>query len=218
MAIRDLFTPSFRNRLRLFFVVIVIIPMVAVALVLFQLVSRSEQSQVDAQLGEAQRVAQNLYRDSTAEANAAGKAIVDDTGLTTAIAKNDPVAIQGRLDEASRKVRARKVLLDLTGPGKFEFGNEIGVAPARNALQDQQGRPLGRLVTSVDSVASFSRQLESTAEVGVVIVQGGRVLGASRPELARQKLPDTGSVEVGGTKYRVSSTVVDAFDGSKLKM
>jgi len=32
-------TPSFRNRLRLFFVVIVVIPMVAVALVLFKLVS-----------------------------------------------------------------------------------------------------------------------------------------------------------------------------------
>src|SRR4051794_11338215 len=148
MAFRQLFTPSFRNRLRLFFVVIVIIPMIAVALVLFQLVSRSEQSQVDAQLGEAQRVAQNLYRDSTNQANAAGKAIVADDGLTKAIAKKDQAAIQARLDQAAVKVKARKVLLDLTGPGKFEFGTEVGVAPARNALQDPQGKPLGRLVTS----------------------------------------------------------------------
>jgi len=41
MFIRHLFTPSFRNRLRLFFVVIVIIPMIAVAFVLFRLVSAS---------------------------------------------------------------------------------------------------------------------------------------------------------------------------------
>jgi diguanylate cyclase (GGDEF)-like protein len=218
MAFRQLFTPSFRNRLRLFFVVIVIIPMFAVAFVLFQLVSRSEQSQVDAQLGEAQRVAQNLYRDSTAEANAAGKAIVADDKLRLAIAKNDNALIQGSLDAASRKVKARRVLLDLTGPGKFEYGDEIGVAPARNALEDQNGRPLGRLVTSVDSVTSFAQQLESTAEVGVVMVQGDHVVGSSRPELTRADLPDNGSVEIDGTKYRVSSTEVDAFDGSKLKM
>jgi diguanylate cyclase (GGDEF)-like protein len=218
MAIRQLFTPSFRNRLRLFFVVIVIIPMFAVAFVLFQLVSRSEQSQVDAQLGEAQRVAQNLYRDSTNEANAAGRAIVANDRLRLAIAKDDDARIQSSLDAASGKVKARKVLLDLTGPGKFESGDEIGVAPARNALQDQNGRPLGRLVTSVDSVTSFARQLESTAEVGVVVVQGDHVVGSSRPELARANLPDNGSVEVAGTKYRVSSTELEAFDGRKLKM
>ena len=57
MRLRNLFTPSFRNRLRLFFVVIVVIPMIAVAAVLFQIVTRSEESQTDAQLSEAQRVA-----------------------------------------------------------------------------------------------------------------------------------------------------------------
>src|SRR5215210_5392896 len=189
MHIRHLFTPSFRNRLRLFFVVIVIIPMVAVALVLFQLVSRSEQSQVDAQLSEAQRVAQNLYRESTDEANDAGQAIVADDGLRTAIAKKDSTAIESRLDDAARKVAARRVLLELEGQGKFEFGSDIGVAPARNSLTDQDGRPLGRLVTSVDTVKSFAATLESIAEVGVVIEQDGDVLGASRPELEREPLP-----------------------------
>src|SRR3982751_4117724 len=100
MFLRHLFTPSFRNRLRLFFVVIVIIPMVAVGLVLFQLVSRSERSQVDAQLSEAQRVTQNLYRDSAAQANDAGKAIVADAALGRAIASKDNAAIQKALDNA----------------------------------------------------------------------------------------------------------------------
>src|SRR3954452_5792519 len=130
MAIRDLFTPSFRNRLRLFFVVIVIIPMVAVALVLFQLVSRSQQSQVDAQLSEAQRVAQNLYRESTAQANAAGRAIAENDDLGRAIAKKDANAIQARLDDAARLVKARRVLLELNDQGKFVFGTEVGLAPA----------------------------------------------------------------------------------------
>jgi diguanylate cyclase (GGDEF)-like protein len=218
MAIRHLFTPSFRNRLRLFFVVIVIIPMIAVGFVLFQLVSRSEQSQVDAQLGEAQRVAQNLYRDSATEAGDAGQAIAADVPLGRAIAKKDPTAIQARLDLASRRVGARRVLLELTGPGKFEFGTEVGVAPSRNALRDQNDRPLGRLTTSVDSVQSFAAKLESTAEVGVVIVQGGKVLGASRPDLTRGDLPTKGSVDIDGTDYRVRSVDVQGFDGRQLTL
>src|SRR5881394_3075175 len=142
MPARHLFTPSFRNRLRLFFVVIVIIPMLAVGLVLFQLVSRSEQGQVDAQLSEAQRVAQNLYRESASEANDAGRAIASDENLGRAIARNDSAAIQAGLDDAARRVQARRVLLELNKQGRFEFGTETGVAPSRNALSDQNGRPL----------------------------------------------------------------------------
>ena len=89
MRLRNLFTPSFRNRLRLFFVVIVILPMIAVGFVLFQLVSRSEQSQSDAQLSEAQAVAQNLYRDAVGRANEAGRMIVRDERLRRAIADED---------------------------------------------------------------------------------------------------------------------------------
>src|SRR5919199_1012475 len=60
MRLRDLFTPSFRNRLRLFFVVIVIIPMIAVGFVLFRLVRESDNSQADAQVNLAQKGAENL--------------------------------------------------------------------------------------------------------------------------------------------------------------
>src|SRR5918999_6103235 len=106
MRMRNLFTPSFRNRLRLFFVVIVIIPMIAVALVLFQIVTRSEESQTDAQLSEAQRVATNLYRRSAERANVAGREIVADDGLREAIADKDPDRIQSRLDAAARAAKA----------------------------------------------------------------------------------------------------------------
>jgi diguanylate cyclase (GGDEF)-like protein len=215
MRLRHLFTPSFRNRLRLFFVVIVIIPMMAVALVLFQLVSRSEQSQTDAQLSEAQRVAQNLYRESAERADAAGTAMVGDDGLQRAIVQ-EPAVIEERLAEAARRAGARRALLELRGQGTFEFGTQPGVAPAGNALIDQNQRPLGRLVTSVDTAATFATRLQATAEVGVVILQGRELLAASRPELERAALPESGSVEIDGTSYRLSTLEVDGFGGRPL--
>src|SRR3954453_8103223 len=100
MRLRDLFIPSFRNRLLLFFLVIVIIPMIAVAVVLVQLLTRSDQSRADAQLSKVQNVAQNLYRQSTDQANAAGRAIVRDVALRRAIADKDRRALQGALHTA----------------------------------------------------------------------------------------------------------------------
>ena len=147
-ASRNLFTPSFRNRLRLFFVVIVILPMIAVGFVLFQLVSRSEQSQSDAQLSEAQRVAQNLYRERGDARRHRRRA---DRRRRGAARGRSPTRTRARSPpgsaDAARKAGARRVLLDLDGPGAFEFGTEPGVAPARNSLSDQDGKPLGRLVT-----------------------------------------------------------------------
>ena len=218
MRFRNLVTPSFRNRLRLFFLVIVVIPMIAVALVLFQIVTRSEESQTDAQLSEAQRVATNLYRDSAERANAAGRKIVADNGLREAIADENPERIQSRLNAAARQAKARRVLLMLDGPGDFEFGNEPGVAPARNAIVDQDGQPLGRIVTSVDTATSFAAGLEEVAEVGAVIRQGDKVLGASRPELARAELPASGDAELDGADVRVRTLRVDGFDGREVSL
>src|SRR5215207_5492588 len=218
MRLRNLFTPSFRNRLRLFFMVIVVIPMIAVALVLFQIVTRSEEGQTDAQLSEAQRVAKNLYGQSASRADAAGREIVKDPGLRAAIADKQPEAIQSRLDAAARKVGARKVLLDLDGPGPFQSGADEGVAPARNAIVDQDGKPLGRIVTSVDSATSFATRLEGLAEVGVVVIDGDDVVGASRPELSGAELPAKGSITVDGQELRVATLGVGGFDGQDLTM
>jgi diguanylate cyclase (GGDEF)-like protein len=218
MRFRNLFTPSFRNRLRLFFLVIVVIPMIAVAVVLFQIVTRSDESQTDAQLSEAQRVATNLYRGSATRANAAGRQIVTDQGLREAIADKNPERIQSRLDDAARRVGARSVLLQLDGQGRFTHGDEPGVAPARNAIVDQDQKPLGRIVTSVDTATSFATKLEDVAEVGAVIRDGDQVLGASRPELARAKLPTNGDAEVGGADVRVRALRVDGFDGREVSL
>src|SRR5215208_1586435 len=54
---------SFRGRLRLFFALIVIVPMTALGVVIFALTERTETGKADAGLGTAARTALALHRD-----------------------------------------------------------------------------------------------------------------------------------------------------------
>ena len=218
MALRHLFTPSFRNRLRLFFVVIVIIPMIAVALVLFRLVSESDQSQTDAQLGQAQRTALNIHRDREQRAGVAGREIVSDRGLQAAIARDDPAGIQRRLDQVARAGGSRLVVLRLNGQGAFEAGSPPAVAPARNELLDQDGNAVGEVVTSVESANGYAESVARVTEVEVVLSEGSGVLATTAPALGRERLPERGSVEVAEREYRVTSFEVPSFEGGRLSV
>ena len=60
---------SFRNRLGLFFVLIVIVPMVAVAVLLFGLLGKSEQSMGEADVGARQQTARSVYADARSKAD-----------------------------------------------------------------------------------------------------------------------------------------------------
>ena len=57
-----MFPRSFRARLIWFFVIIVIVPMVAVSVVLLRVMSDSEEGRSDAKLAQAQTTAGGLYR------------------------------------------------------------------------------------------------------------------------------------------------------------
>src|ERR1700755_890036 len=52
---------SFRTRLRLFFVLIVIVPMIAVTFIVFRLIAESENGQADARVAARQEHAISLY-------------------------------------------------------------------------------------------------------------------------------------------------------------
>ena len=69
---------SFRNRLTIFFIVLVILPMVVVATVGFVLAADSEQGKTDARLFEAQRSASGLFREFQDRAEAAARQIGQD--------------------------------------------------------------------------------------------------------------------------------------------
>src|SRR5215216_3283782 len=109
MSFLQLRTPSFRSRLRLFFVVIVVVPMITMAVVLFQLIVASERSQTDARLSNAQAVAQEVLREEAAAAGEIAEEIGRDQALADAREAGDERAIQARLEKLAARTEAQYV-------------------------------------------------------------------------------------------------------------
>ncbi|MDQ3935300.1 MAG: hypothetical protein M3340_11805, partial [Actinomycetota bacterium] len=74
---------SFRSRLLLFFTIIVVIPMVAVALVLFSITEDSETGKADAEIAQGLRSAFFLYDDARDDA----RRLLDDVARDPALAR-----------------------------------------------------------------------------------------------------------------------------------
>src|SRR3712207_5597353 len=96
---------SFRARLFLFFVIIVVVPMIAVALVLFSLTKDSETGKADAQIAQGLRVAFGEYSDSRTGARDPLNRIARDRELGTALGDGDVAEVRARVRALARRYR-----------------------------------------------------------------------------------------------------------------
>jgi hypothetical protein len=93
---------SFRSRLLLFFMIIVIVPMIAVALVLFSITSDSETGKTDAQIAQGLRAAFAVYDSDRAQARPDLNRVARDPKLATALAHGDRAAAAARERDRAR--------------------------------------------------------------------------------------------------------------------
>jgi diguanylate cyclase (GGDEF)-like protein len=213
MRPRPVLTPSFRNRLRLFFVVIVIVPMIAVALVLYRLVAAADDGKVDSGLSQAQRAAMQLYTEDQRSAAAAANRIVKDGTLSDAIRARRPARIDARLTELAARERAARTALDLRGVGRFTTGSGSAVAATRSPIDGDGPATIGTINVSLRSAQAYADRLRSFNGVHVVMLQRGRVLASTLAEPPPSDLPARGDVEVDGARYRVASFRERDFEG-----
>src|SRR5918997_98095 len=96
---------SFRARLTLFFTIIVVIPMVAVALVLFSITADSETGKADARIAEGLQTALALYQDARDDARPALDRVTSDRRLEVALARGDQQRLRSRMARLIRRNR-----------------------------------------------------------------------------------------------------------------
>jgi diguanylate cyclase (GGDEF)-like protein len=212
MSFRSLLTPSFRSRLRLFFVVAVVVPMLTMAVVLFLLVIETEESNTDARLSTALVTAMQVLQEESDEAADVARRIADDQALADARARDDRPAVKARLDRLTRSAGAQYVELRIDGYGEFQSGDPPAVAPVERELVSESEDPRGEITVAMLSPEAYGRRVEDLTGASVVImIEGERV--ASTASDVPADLPEEGSVIVGGDKSRVRGFVAPAVGG-----
>ncbi len=208
---------SFRNRLTLFFVLIVVVPMVAVAFVLFRLIAESESGKADARLAARLETAGNLYTEARSEADRAAVVIGRDVPLARALRANDVPALSRRAKELVKSQGVRRIVISRGTTALVDAGDGTALFPARRDLVADGRRRFGRLEVSVRTPADYAGLVERLTSLDAVIARvGGPVLSATLGGIDAADLPRRrGTLQAGGTTYNAASFEVQGFLGER---
>jgi diguanylate cyclase (GGDEF)-like protein len=212
---------SFRNRLALFFVLIVIVPMLAVTFLLFRLIAQSENGKSDAAFNAQNDVAQRIFAE---DRRLAQRVIV------TRIAKDRVFTSSlqdGRRARAAKRARQlvkfqdiERIQLVRDGRTVLTAGASSAIAPAHRPLESSTGRDLGRLELSLVDARAYATEVRRVTQLQVVVRDGPRVLASTLPGLGSRVPPSDGSeIKLGDKDYRVVSfTDPSPFAGQRLRV
>ncbi|MGI8802939.1 MAG: diguanylate cyclase [Solirubrobacteraceae bacterium] len=227
---------SFRNRLTLFFVVIVVVPLLAVAVIVYVLISDSISNQTSASLAASQSAAIGAYhRDFGGPATrAAVRRISSDQPFISALVTGNLTAAGKRAEVLRRRDHLARLALFENGRAVVDAGQRDAVAANSRTIVTRQGRTLGTLEVSLVGAANFARTTSRLTGVGIAVTSGGMVLAASDTgggggggagsALAMAltgrtgELGRLGDVKANGTTYRVSSFLPDSFSDRPVRV
>jgi diguanylate cyclase (GGDEF)-like protein len=198
---------SFRNRLTGFFVLIVVLPMIAVGFLVFRLIGDSAQGKADARASGLAAVARSLYNTSAASGQ------LDAKTLGRALVRVPAAQLRGEATALASQAGLARVTLTGAGGIQIDSGNPAAIAPGTaTAVLGTDGRRL-TIAASELTASQFARELSGTG-IGVVIRQGDHTLSSTVPAAANVALPKRGRVTLGGSHYRAVTQSFSGFAGA----
>ncbi|HEX8067233.1 MAG TPA: diguanylate cyclase [Thermoleophilaceae bacterium] len=195
---------SFRSRLFLFFTIIVVVPMISVAIVLFKLTASSETGKVDARLYQAQRTDEAEYDHAVDAARREG--VGRDRNLVRALVAGRPGAIERRIRQlrAAHPEVVSVVAYDGDRRAIAQMGTTTAVAPSVTAVSAREnGATVGFVATSVTTADEYAGRLAKITDLEVHVSSRGRALGSTLDGTGSEDV-ETGSrdVTIAGADYR----------------
>jgi diguanylate cyclase (GGDEF)-like protein len=212
---------SFRSRLTLFFVAIVIVPMASMAIVLFRLLSDNEHGKGDARIAARQEAAIHLYEDARRDSTVVARKIAGtDAPLAAALRAGDRTRIQRRTEQLrSRYDLARILVRDPKGEPLGNAGSDLAAFPATLQLIDRRRRSYGTIQVSRETATEYASLVHRVAGVDAIVLRGGVRIAGTLPSVDPGDLPaGQGHVKVQSTDYRVSSFPAPGFGGAHVQV
>jgi diguanylate cyclase (GGDEF)-like protein len=207
---------SFRNRLTFFFILLVILPVLAVATVGILIVRNSEEGKTDERVEQAGRAASEIYGDARERAATIGDTFAADDKVAAAIRTDDRQLLEQRLGQLADREGVIGVRLTTQGKPPIEAGRDDGVAAASFRFK-ADGKTAGDMVLSATSADEYADLLGRVTGLDTLITSGGEYVAGSLRG-ASGMIPLSGDVEVAGKKYISTGFVTTGFDGNSLRV
>jgi diguanylate cyclase (GGDEF)-like protein len=203
---------SFRTRLTTFFVLIVVVPMVAVGFLVLRLISDSEQGKADARANGVLTEAVGLYETESVAARGDAQSIARD--LSARLVGRVPVSVvRSRVATLASQTGLSRVLVTEGPTTLADDGDPTAIAPGSATIS---GTSVTVTVSEL-TAAQYAHQIQiATRGVGVVVRGGSHPLAEAGVNLVGRSLPTSGSVSVLGTSYRAASQTLRGFGGSPI--
>jgi HAMP domain-containing protein len=212
---------SLRGRLRLFFLMIVVVPLIVVGAVFYLLIASNESAKSDAQVSAHSDTAIALYEEAFREAQRDARTIARDVPFATAIRRNDIEALQTRAADLRERLRAQRVVVATGGNRALvDVGNASANLPASIDLVDGKRR-FGELEVSAITPRQYVERVRRTTGLDALVMrEGGDVLATTLPAAARANIPvgKQAFAKIGGRKYRTYAFLERGFLGERVKI
>jgi len=202
---------SFRVRLTLFFVLIVVLPIVALGVLVSQVASDSETGKVDARLSAGLRTATTVYEgaqgDSRADAQRISNQIAADPAQSAVLRDGTGAELRALAGQYSADVAAVKLV---SADGREVTDTSASGGPVAMASVDltSEGQRIGSVsASSVTSSRLLSEIEHATGDDAALIGPTGPITGTVPIEV--DSLPDSGetaSIDSEGGEVRVAAT------------
>ena len=197
---------SFRGRLRLFFVLIVILPMIALALVLFTLTARSETGKADAAITAGVRTAFGVHEEESRQTIDEATRVASDPQLRSALAAGRFAEVQARIRElVGGDVEAIEVRSP-SGAILARAGSPSAVAPRGTTVEREGGGQRVILRVFATEAAELAARIRRLTGLDATVYKRGRSIGSTLDQpparSALGAIGDPREFQAGGSEYR----------------
>jgi diguanylate cyclase (GGDEF)-like protein len=211
---------SFRDRLTLFFVATVIVPMVAVSFIVFRLISQVEHNRVDDRIALREDVAINMFYDARNVARRAVESIASDRVLATALLEHDRARLGRRATQLiGGPSAAERIVIRQGAETVVDVGLRRAIFPYTSPIVDQHRKPIGTVQIATEHAKSYALRVQRLTKLDVVIRSGGELLYRTLPVAANMKLPQqVGDVRINDEEYRADTFFAPGFGGRTVQV
>jgi diguanylate cyclase (GGDEF)-like protein len=200
---------SFRTRLTSFFVVIVVVPTIAVGGLVYSLISDSERSKAEARANGVATAAASLYTSQETAARRDARTIARNLGRDAReVLPRRAATIASQAGLARLRVTVGSTVL-------ADIGDHSAIAPGIAEVSLPDGRTTVTITVSELTAAGYVRMLAGP-DVAAVLRQDGRTLASSLTAASVRPIPRQGTIRIGGLDYQSATFEVRGFEGLPL--